>query len=357
MSSTTCESSSSFSKQNELLTTLRDPDTDASPTIHGFTYQIEHTINEWADLKEDEVIYIERVEDFERISATEISASQVKGMEKGANLNQSTVLKSLLNCTDYLKKVDEKFIMLYVTNQRATKERPYSGEFANGITEWNECHRLLRDDVSVGSDCDPLTEMQHKCLSSLQTNLNRCLLDTSTDAPAHLKKRDDMTDQKVNRLYEWINHGDTRQLRRLVFAYRFVMNSPSSTQIEKMVVNKILKTHKVKNEYRTFLFPVLFSYVARKVIGTHSSKQDFLERKLTKAMLTDQLKTMCQSTPKQISEEVDRDSIIIERDKNSKLIPHAQSIGRALVNIQTEASAKFHLGSGLNQLKKFAIKK
>lgn len=74
---------------------LSDPQRDASDVIAGFVFQIDLTIQRWLELKEDEVVELERGEDLDLIQLGDEDVPETRILEQMKRRSTSSVsLKS-----------------------------------------------------------------------------------------------------------------------------------------------------------------------------------------------------------------------------------------------------------------------
>ena len=54
-----------------------DPKRQANDSLRGYLYQILHSVDAWLDLDDNEILYLEGAEDFDKISDDTATAVQV----------------------------------------------------------------------------------------------------------------------------------------------------------------------------------------------------------------------------------------------------------------------------------------
>ena len=73
-----------------------DPKRQAHNSLRGYLYQIWHSVNAWLDLNEDEIVYLEGAEDFDKVSDNESTVTQVKATQAPITL-RSQDLNNAIN--------------------------------------------------------------------------------------------------------------------------------------------------------------------------------------------------------------------------------------------------------------------
>ena len=61
----------------------------AHNSLRGYLYQIWHSVNAWLHLTEDEILYLEGAEDFDKVSDNTATAVQVKDTQRPITLRIS----------------------------------------------------------------------------------------------------------------------------------------------------------------------------------------------------------------------------------------------------------------------------
>ena len=72
-----------------------NPKRQAHNQLRGYLYQIWHSVDAWLDLAEDEVLYLEGAEDFDRISDDTATVVQVKDTQHKITLRSQEVKKAI----------------------------------------------------------------------------------------------------------------------------------------------------------------------------------------------------------------------------------------------------------------------
>jgi len=130
---------------------------DAWGTIRGFVYQVDLTILRWINLRDNEILELERGEDIDIVTndfeQQEISREleQIKYRDNNISLNQVLILDILLNFVIHRKNNPaQKIYFRFVSNTNYCKERPalfLDGK--SGVEVWKELsgfNQILEDD-------------------------------------------------------------------------------------------------------------------------------------------------------------------------------------------------------------------
>ena len=120
---------------------------DAWGAIRGYVYQVDLTILRWLELKEDEILELEKGEDIDIVSQDvqkeEVSREleQIKFRQSNITLNQSFVLETLLNFSLHrTNNISKNIYFRFVTNASYGIERPaLFPDATSGIEAWIEC--------------------------------------------------------------------------------------------------------------------------------------------------------------------------------------------------------------------------
>ena len=68
-----------------------EPKRQADDALRGYVYQIWHSVDAWLDLAEDETLYLEGAEDFDRVSDEIATVAQVKDTQRKITLRSQEV--------------------------------------------------------------------------------------------------------------------------------------------------------------------------------------------------------------------------------------------------------------------------
>ena len=118
-----------------------DPKRQANDSLRGYLYQIWHSVDAWLDLAEDEVLYLEGAEDFDRISDDTATVVQVKDTKRPITL-RSPEVKAAIN--NYWKLQSDnpnlkvKFRFLTRSQVGLEIDNPF-GEGQTGLHMWRRC--------------------------------------------------------------------------------------------------------------------------------------------------------------------------------------------------------------------------
>ncbi len=120
---------------------IADPNRQANASLRGYRYQILHSVNAWLDLTEDEVLYLEGVEDFDIISNGTATVVQVKDTQHNISLKSQEVIKTI---NQYWKSrtenSDRHMKFRFITRSKVCVERdnPF-GSDQRGLHLWRHC--------------------------------------------------------------------------------------------------------------------------------------------------------------------------------------------------------------------------
>lgn len=124
-----------------------DASRQAVASIRGVIYQLWWSIDAWLRLTTpNEVIYLEGAEDFDRASAREAVAQQVKSEVEGISLNNQRALKALENFwTLQCQEVGRTVEFHYISTAPSVVERDAAFGGIAGMDAWN----IARDSVEM----------------------------------------------------------------------------------------------------------------------------------------------------------------------------------------------------------------
>jgi hypothetical protein len=137
---------------------------DASPTIRGFHYQIQQTLDRWLDLKNDELLVLECGEDIDKVLHSESSIEakreleQVKSRNQNITLRSSDAIEAMVNYCAHLQNNSE-LVLLYRFTTTASVGRERLSPFKNsekGIEVWES---LRSTDEWSGHDKNMLRQL------------------------------------------------------------------------------------------------------------------------------------------------------------------------------------------------------
>ena len=118
-----------------------DPKRQANDALRGYRYQILHSVNAWLDLAEDEVLYLEGAEDFDKVSGDAATATQVKDTQHNITLKSQEVIDGINHYWELrTQNRNLKVKFRFLTRSRIGVERgnPF-GESQSGLDIWSRC--------------------------------------------------------------------------------------------------------------------------------------------------------------------------------------------------------------------------
>ena len=118
-----------------------DPKRQANDSLRGYRYQILHSVNAWLDLAEDEVLYLEGAEDFDKVSGDAATATQVKDTQHNITLKSQEVIDGInhyweLRTNNRDWRVKFRF---RTRSQRGTEQDNPFGKNQRGLDLWGDC--------------------------------------------------------------------------------------------------------------------------------------------------------------------------------------------------------------------------
>lgn len=113
----------------------------AHAQLRGYLYQIWHSVNAWLDLADDEVLYLEGAEDFDRVSDNAATAAQVKHTQRNITLRSQDVIDTINNFWELqADNPDRRVKLRFLTTSKIGKEtRSSFGMDKSGIEVWSRC--------------------------------------------------------------------------------------------------------------------------------------------------------------------------------------------------------------------------
>ena len=117
------------------------PKRQAHNSLRGYRYQILHSVNAWLDLADDEILYLEGAEDFDKVSDDTITTVQVKDTRHKITLRSQEVNDAInnywqLQTNDRNRSV--KFRFLTRSEIGVEQEYPF-GTDNPGLQVWSLC--------------------------------------------------------------------------------------------------------------------------------------------------------------------------------------------------------------------------
>ncbi|GAA4763948.1 MULTISPECIES: hypothetical protein [Flavobacterium] len=230
---------------------------DAWSTIRGFVYQVDMTILRWLDLKDNEVLDLERGEDIDIVENSnegeELSRKleQIKYRESSISLNNELTLELLLNF--FLHKSNnptKKVLFRFVTNAKYTKERP--SLFTNGSSGISVWQNLFVEDT---------VKLDDKRLESIKDHLVKKVSEKLID-PAKVEEKDKESQEKWKNFKIFIE--DSSKLLSFIKDFEWSTNFLDSDSISENVKKKISEIDILPERVNAdILYPRLFLYVFR----------------------------------------------------------------------------------------------
>ena len=118
-----------------------NPKRQAHAQLKGYLYQIWHSVDAWLDLADDEVLYLEGAEDFDKVSGDDATATQVKHVQHSISLRSPDVIDAINNFWELqTNNSDRRVKYRFLTKSEISKEQgnPF-GTDKSGIEVWRRC--------------------------------------------------------------------------------------------------------------------------------------------------------------------------------------------------------------------------
>ena len=118
-----------------------NPKRQADAQLRGYLYQIWHSVNAWLDLADDEVLYLEGAEDFDRVSDDAAIATQVKHTQRNITLRSHDVIDAINNFWKLqADNPDQRVKFRFLTTSKIGKETSsLFGMNKSGLEIWGRC--------------------------------------------------------------------------------------------------------------------------------------------------------------------------------------------------------------------------
>ncbi|RKU09467.1 hypothetical protein C6502_13190 [Candidatus Poribacteria bacterium] len=128
-------------KQRKRHPLKANPKRQAHAQLRGYLYQIWHSVDSWLDLADDEVLYLEGAEDFDRISPETATVVQVKDTQHNITLRSPEVIDAInhhweLRTNNPGLKVKFRFL---TRSQIGMEWGSPFGESQAGLHIWSRC--------------------------------------------------------------------------------------------------------------------------------------------------------------------------------------------------------------------------
>ena len=118
-----------------------NPKRQAHAQLRGYLYQIWHSVDAWLDLANDEVLYLEGAEDFDKISGDTATAVQVKDTRHKITLRSQEVIDAINHyweLQDNHRDMSVKFRFLTRSQIGVEQGSPF-GKSQPGLNVWRRC--------------------------------------------------------------------------------------------------------------------------------------------------------------------------------------------------------------------------
>ena len=118
-----------------------NPKRQAHAQLRGYLYQIWHSVDAWLDLADDEVLYLEGAEDFDKISGDTATAVQVKDTQHKITLRSQEVIDAINHyweLQDNHRDMSVKFRFLTRSQIGVEQGSPF-GKNQRGLRLWHHC--------------------------------------------------------------------------------------------------------------------------------------------------------------------------------------------------------------------------
>ncbi len=113
----------------------------AHASLKGYLYQIWHSVNAWLDLADDEILYLEGAEDFDVLSDSGDTATQVKHTRRRITLRSQEVIDAINHYWELrTNNPDRRVKFRFLTRSKIGMERgnPF-GKDKLGLELWQRC--------------------------------------------------------------------------------------------------------------------------------------------------------------------------------------------------------------------------
>ena len=117
-----------------------DPKRQAHNQLRGYLYQIWHSVNAWLDLADNETLYLEGAEDFDKVSDDTATAVQVKDTQRNITLRSKEVNDAIDHYWELRTNHPDrsvKFRLLTRSKIGVERDDPFEGQ--PGLHVWSRC--------------------------------------------------------------------------------------------------------------------------------------------------------------------------------------------------------------------------
>ena len=118
-----------------------NPQRQATDSLRGYRYQILQSVDAWLDLVDDDIIYLEGVEDFDIVSDGVATLVQVKDTQHNITLRSKDVIDAINHYWESLTKHPDLIVKFrFITRSKIGKEQgdPF-GNNQSGLRIWSRC--------------------------------------------------------------------------------------------------------------------------------------------------------------------------------------------------------------------------
>ena len=150
--------------EKQVLTA--DPKRQANDALRGYFYQILHSVDAWLGLNEDEILYLEGAEDFDKVSDDTATVAQVKDTQHNITLRSREVNDAINHYWELQTKhpdLSVKFRFLTRSKIGVEQGNPF-GKGQMGLQVWSRCSddeaaiqeisKFLQDEGKISGDVD-----------------------------------------------------------------------------------------------------------------------------------------------------------------------------------------------------------
>ena len=118
-----------------------DPKRQANDSLRGYRYQILHSVHAWLSLADDEILYLEGAEDFDRISPETATVVQVKDTQHNITLRSQEVNDAINHYWELrTNNRDWRVKFRFLTRSQIGTERGHPfGNNQQGLRLWSGC--------------------------------------------------------------------------------------------------------------------------------------------------------------------------------------------------------------------------
>jgi tetratricopeptide (TPR) repeat protein len=180
---------------------ITNPKRQANDPIRAYEYQIWQSVFRWITLKPNEVLFLEKAEDFDVVSADVAETTQVKDTARSGSvtLNSEGAIEAISNFWIHQQKNPNyiRFKFLTTSSRGMEKSNPFNG--IKGLDYWDICKR-------ANTDLNPLRDFL-VLKSALPEDL-RHFISTSSD--------EELRSNLISRI-EWASdQGDHEAIKELI---------------------------------------------------------------------------------------------------------------------------------------------